>query len=73
MYRIVKATSPYLNMLIIVGVILIYVDTILFGIDGGIASDEVLNVTCNVRQVKMSVISYAHKCVGNIPSTSFYC
>ena len=43
-----KATSPYLNMLIVVGVIIIYIDTILFGIDGRVASDDVLKITCNV-------------------------
>ena len=47
-YRIVKATSPYLNIFIIIGVIIIYADVVLFGIDGRVTSDTVLKVTCNV-------------------------
>ncbi len=33
--RVVKLTSPYLNVLIICGIIMLYVDVILFGIDEG--------------------------------------
>ena len=47
-YRVVKATSPYLNILIIIGVIIIYGDVIVYGIDGRVASDTVLKITCNV-------------------------
>ena len=48
-YRVVKASSPYLNIMIIFGVIIIYGDVILFGIDGRVTSSTVLEITCNVR------------------------
>ena len=47
-YRVVKVTSPYLNILITIGVIIIYGDVILFGIDGRVTSDTALRITCNV-------------------------
>ena len=46
--RVVKATSPYLNILIILGVIIIYGDVVLFGIDGRVTSSTLLKITCNV-------------------------
>ena len=48
--RVVKLSSPYLNVLIVVGVILFYVDVILFGVDEGTpASRCTVNALCMVR------------------------
>jgi len=46
----VKLTSPYLNVLIICGVIMLYVDVILFGIDEGTPTSRCsVNALCMVR------------------------
>ncbi len=47
-YRIVKLTSPYINVLIIVGAIFFYVDIVLFGIDEGLAPFPVVDGLCQV-------------------------
>ena len=48
-YRVVKLSSPYLNVLIVVGVIMFYVDVILFGVDEGTpASRCTVNALCMV-------------------------
>ena len=48
-FRVVKLSSPYLNVLIVVGVILFYVDVILFGVDEGTpASRCTVNALCMV-------------------------
>lgn len=50
-FRVVKLSSPYLNVLIVVGVILFYVDVILFGVDEGTpASRCTVNALCMVRR-----------------------
>lgn len=46
--RIVKLSSPYLNTLIILGAILFYINVILFGIDKGVAPDNIVDVNCQV-------------------------
>ena len=46
--RIVKLSSPYLNILIIVGAILFYIDVILFGVDENVASFNIVDVNCQV-------------------------
>lgn len=47
--RIVKLSSPYLNVIIIIGAIFFYVDVILFGVDENIASFQVADILCQVR------------------------
>lgn len=48
--KVVKLSSPYLNVLIVVGVILFYVDVILFGVDEGTpASRCTVNALCMTR------------------------
>ena len=49
LHRVVKLSSPYLNVLIIVGVIMFYVDVILFGVDERTASRSTVNALCMVR------------------------
>lgn len=49
LHRVVKLSSPYLNVLIIVGVIMFYVDVILFGVDERTASRCTVNAFCMVR------------------------
>lgn len=46
--RIVKLSSPYLNVLIVCGVVFFYIDVILFGIDDGTASRATVNALCMV-------------------------
>ena len=46
--RIVKLSSPYLNVLIVCGVVFFYVDIILFGIDEATASTSTVNALCMV-------------------------
>ena len=43
-----KLSSPYLNVLIIVGAIMFYIDVILFGVDERIASMGTVNAFCMV-------------------------
>ena len=58
-FRVVKLSSPYLNVLIVVGVILFYVDVILFGVDEGTpASRCTVNALCMVRHVCVSCVYY---------------
>eukprot|EP00731_Ephydatia_muelleri_P029051 Em0020g695a len=47
--RVVKLSSPYLNVMIIVGAILFYIDIILFGVDGGITSSAIASSLCMAR------------------------
>ena len=46
--RIIKLSSPYLNVIINIGAILIYVDVILFGIDENVASFYIVDINCQV-------------------------
>ena len=48
LYRVVKLSSPYLNVMIIMGAILFYIDVILFGVDEGIGSPFTTNSLCMV-------------------------
>ena len=46
-----KLSSPYLNILIVVGVVLFYLDVILFGVDEGTPAPRCsVNALCMVRQ-----------------------
>lgn len=55
-YRIVKLTSPYINVLIIVGAIFFYVDIILFGIDEGLAPFPVVDGLCQVLMAAIIIL-----------------
>ena len=48
----VKLTSPYLNVVIIIGGIFFYVDVILFGIDGNTAPLDTVDRLCQVSIVE---------------------
>ena len=43
-----KLTSPFLNVVTIIGAIVFYVDVILFGIDENIASFSTVDALCQV-------------------------
>ena len=65
--RIVKLSSPYLNLLIIVGAILFYIDVILFGIDENVASFHIVDVNCQA-----STCTCTHIQVDPVPYTCRY-
>ena len=48
LFRVVKLSSPYLNVMIIMGAILFYIDVILFGVDEGIGSPFTTTSLCMV-------------------------
>ena len=48
-YRVIKLSSPYLNILIVIGAVLFYGDVILLGIDTGYVSETTANILCMVR------------------------
>ena len=48
-YRIVKRSSPYLNILIAVGAVVFYVTVILFGVDENVASYTTVDGLCHAR------------------------
>ena len=52
-YRVVKLSSPYLNVLIVVGVIMFYVDVILFGVDEARATKCTVDALCMVRMLRL--------------------
>ena len=54
-FRIVKLSSPYLNTLIILGIILYYIDVILFGIDKNVAPENIVDINCQVYRLWNSV------------------
>jgi hypothetical protein len=47
-HRVVKLTSPYLNVVTIIGAMFFYVDVILFGVDQNIASFDTVDALCQV-------------------------
>ncbi len=47
-HRIVKLSSPYLNVLIIAGAIIFYVEVILLGVDENVASYDTVDALCQV-------------------------
>ncbi|XP_019613608.1 PREDICTED: gamma-aminobutyric acid type B receptor subunit 2-like [Branchiostoma belcheri] len=53
--RFVKMSSPYLNTLIIVGCILIYLFVCLLGLDGALISETTFEVLCTVRTWMLTV------------------
>ena len=46
----IKLSSPYLNILIVSGIVLFYLDVILFGIDEGTAAQSFVESLCMVRR-----------------------
>ena len=49
LHRIVKLSSPYVNVMIIAGAIVFYTVTILFGVDENTASFSVVDGLCQAR------------------------
>lgn len=49
--RVIKLTSPYLNIVIIIGAMLFYLDVVLFGLDEALVSVNILNGLCMVGMV----------------------
>ncbi|XP_019853743.1 PREDICTED: gamma-aminobutyric acid type B receptor subunit 2-like [Amphimedon queenslandica] len=47
--KVIKLSSPYLNIVIIIGAMLFYLDIILFGMDEAILPTSVLNGLCMAR------------------------
>ena len=47
-FRLVKLSSPYLNVIIIVGAIFFYVDVIISGVDSNTASRLIEDILCQV-------------------------
>ncbi len=52
-YRVIKLSSPYLNILIVIGAVLFYGDVILLGMDTGYVSETTANVFCMVRYMDL--------------------
>ena len=64
--RLVKLTSPFLNVVTIIGAIVFYVDVILFGIDENIASFSTVDALCQVcmyKQTDTCVQTDRHVCI----------
>ena len=57
-HRIVKLSSPYVNVMIIAGAIIFYTTVILFGVDENVASFSVVDGLCHAR-VWLSVIGFS--------------
>ena len=58
LHRIVKLSSPYVNVMIIAGAIVFYVTVILFGVDENITSFSVVDGLCHAR-VWLCVIGFS--------------
>lgn len=58
LHSYVKQSSPYVNIMIIAGAVILYVTVILFGVDENIASDSIVNDLCHGR-VWLSVIGFS--------------
>ena len=56
--RIVKLSSPYVNVMIIAGAILFYLTVILFGVDENVASFSTVDGLCHAR-VWLCVIGFS--------------
>ena len=57
-YRYVKSNNPYVNVMIVIGAVILYVTVILFGVDENIASDSVVDGLCQTR-VWLCVIGFS--------------
>ena len=47
--RLVKLSSPYVNIMIVAGAVVFYVTVILFGMDENVASYSTVDGLCNTR------------------------
>ena len=56
--RIVKLSSPYVNVMIIAGAIVFYLTVILFGVDENVASFSTVDGLCHAR-VWLCVIGFS--------------
>lgn len=66
-HRVIKWSSPLLNMLIILGAAIFYVDVILFGVDIGTpASESTVNVLCMVNMCLMCQCAMYGEYVSNV-------
>ena len=48
-FRLVKLTSPYVNVMIIVGAVVFYITVILFGVDENVTSFSTVDHLCQTR------------------------
>ena len=48
-YRLVKLSSPYVNIMIIAGAVLFYLTVILFGVDENVSSYSTVDGLCHAR------------------------
>ena len=48
-FRLVKLTSPYVNVMIIAGAVIFYITVILFGVDENMASFLTVDRLCQTR------------------------
>ena len=58
LYRIIKLSSPHVNVMIIAGAVVFYVTVILFGVDENITSFSVVDGLCHAR-VWLCVIGFS--------------
>ena len=47
--RLVKLSSPYVNVMIIAGAVIVYITVILFGVDENVASSSTVDHLCQTR------------------------
>ena len=48
-FRLVKLTSPYVNVMIIAGAVIFYITVILFGVDENVASFSTVDHLCQIK------------------------
>ena len=48
-FRLVKLTSPYVNVMIIAGAVIFYITVILFGVDENVASSSTVDHLCQTK------------------------
>ena len=48
-FRLVKLTSPYVNVMIIAGAVIFYITVILFGVDENVASFSTVDHLCQTK------------------------
>ncbi len=51
-------SSPYLNILIVIGAIMFYIDVILFGLDKTYVSETITELLCMVSTALGIIIDY---------------
>ena len=48
-FRLMKRTSPYVNVMIVAGAVIFYITVILFGVDENVASFSTVDHLCQTR------------------------